>query len=186
VALVFDPNTDKWSTWGGSEMYMGGGLVEFDGLTWAFPRKSGKPITVLDSGYGKDGHDTPVEMVIKGPWQADNDLFTDKNFTRLRVICAAPGRQNFVLTTKIERNWNENQAWQTADLGFNAATGFGQLPYGDYPYGDPNEFAQQVALTNQKALSVRAVLENSDPAEFPSITGWNFEVGENRKNMKQE
>jgi len=186
VVLVYDPNTEKWCLWSGPEMYAGGGFVEFDGMTWVFPRKQGKPIAVLDSGYGYDGYTTPVEMQIKGPWQTDNDLFTDKNFSKLRVICAAPGRQNFVLTTKIERNWNENQAWQTADIGFRDGEGYGQLPYGNYPYGDPNEFAHQLPLTNQKALSVRAVFKNSDPAEFPSITGWNFEVGENRKNMKQE
>lgn len=186
VTFVFDPNTQKWSMWSGVDMYMGGGLVDFDGMTWAFPRKDGKPICVLDNNYGYDGFTSPVEMVIKGPWQTDGDIFTDKSFVRLRVISAAGERQNFVLRTKIERNWNANQAWQECDIAFRSGAGYGQLPYGNYPYGDPNEPMQQVALTNQKALSVRAVFENSDPAEFPSITGWNFEVGENRKNMKQE
>jgi hypothetical protein len=186
VTLVYNPNTQSWSRWTGTEMYMGGGLVEFDGQTWAFPRKSGKPICVLDSEYAKDGYDQAVEMSIKGPWHTDGDVFTDKSFVRFRVFSAAGGRQNFVLTTKIERNWVEDQTWQSAEIPFRDGEGYGQGAYGETPYGDPNEIARQIALTNQKALSVRAVIENSDPAEFPSISAWNFEIGENRKNMKQE
>lgn len=186
VTFVFDPNTQAWSQWTGTEMYMGGGLVEFDDMTWAFPRKSDKPISVLDSMYGKDGFDTPVEMRIRGPWQTNGDIFTDKSFIRFRVFSAAGGRQNFVLTTKIERNFNDDEPVQQAEIGFRDGKGYAESPYGETPWGDANEMAQQLPMTNQKALSVRAVIENSDPAEFPSITGWNFEIAEPRKHMKQE
>ena len=184
VTMVFDPNTQTWSQWTGTEMYMGGGLVEFDNMTWAFPRKNDKPICVLDSKYAKDGYDTAVQMSIKGPWQTDGDVFTDKNFIRFRLFAASETSQNFVMTAKFERNFRGG-VWQSADLTF-TNSGYGDSEFGSQPFGDMNEMAQQVALSNQKALSVRAVLENSDPGEFPSITGWNFEIGENRKNMKQE
>jgi len=187
VTLIYHINTDTWSMWTGEEMYMGGGLAEFDDQVWAFPRRPGKPISVLDEDYAKDGFSTPIKMVLKGEWQDDDDTFTDKTFSNLRVISTpSAGNQNFLLRTKIERNWNSGQAWQEFDLSFSKSLGYGQQAYGVYPYGDPSETAKQIALTNQKALSVRAVFENSNPAEFPEITSWNFEVAENRKNMKQE
>lgn len=186
IALCFDPNTQQWSLWSGEEMYLGGGIVNFDGQTWAFPRRDDKYISILDSNYGYDGFTQPVEMSLEGPWQSDSDIFTDKNFTRLRVLSASEHSQNFVLYTKIERNWVEDVASQEFDLAFASGQGYGETAYGESAYGDPNETSKQIALTNQKCLSVRAVFENSDPTEFPSITGWNFEVAENRKNMKQE
>lgn len=187
ITLIYHINTDTWSMWTGEEMYMGGGLAEFDDQVWAFPRRPGKPISVLDEDYAKDGFSTPIKMVLKGEWQDDDDTFTDKTFSNLRVISTpSAGTQNFLLRTKIERNWNSGQAWQEFDLSFSKSLGYGQQAYGVYPYGDPSETAKQIALTNQKALSVRAVFENSNPAEFPEITSWNFEVAENRKNMKQE
>jgi hypothetical protein len=186
IALVYDQNTQMWSQWSGGSMYMSGGVVEFDGKLWALPRKAGEPICVFDEAYGNDGFDTPVEMRIEGPWQHDGDIFTDKNFTRLRVIHASPSSQNYVLNTSIERNWVENVATQTFDIDFLSGQGYGEVAYGETPYGEPNETTKQTALTNQKALSVRAVFENSEPTEFPSISGWNFEIGANRTNMKQE
>jgi hypothetical protein len=186
IALIWEPNSNTWSQWQGVDMYLAGGLVEFDGMTWAFPRKTGKPIAVLDSEYGYDGFSSAVEMQVKGPWQTNDDIFTDKSFVRLRVLSASQGRQNFTLATKVERNWNSGQAEQEFNVSFRSSEGYGQRAYGVYPYGDPSEAAQQVALTNQKALSVRAVFENSNPAEFPSISGWNFEVAQPRGQMKDQ
>ncbi len=186
IALLFDPNTQKWSQWSGSNMYMAGGVVEFDGQVWAMPRKDGAPISVLDSNWGKDGFDTPVEMVVKGPWQHEGDIFTDKSFVRLRVIHASASSQNYVLTTKIEKNWVDGVSIQESTLDFRSGRGYGDGAWGEEAYGDPNETTQMMALTNQKALSVRAVFENSEPTEFPSISAWEFEIGQNRKNMKQE
>ncbi len=186
AVFVYDPTNGVWAHWTGQEMYVGGGLVNFDNKMWAFPRRSDKPVCFLDSAWGNDGYSTPVAMRLEGPWQHNGDLFTDKNWARLRVLATGGARQNFTLGTRVEHNWRDSEAVQSFDLAFRDGQGYGQLAYGGAsPYGDQNETNKLVPLTNQKALSVRAVFENSDPAEQPRISGWNFEVAENRRNMKE-
>lgn len=193
AVFVYDLKANRWARWNGVNMY--GGMCEFNGDLYyvSIPpdadtnATSSYQVYRMTSAAGPDDSGTPITMRYYTMWEDDGAPGVDKSYNRLQIFSAeGTDGQNFGLTIKTEKNWVEgvyDDNFTVSDFLQNS--GYGQVSYGNQPYGSPELPDKVYPLSNQKAKSKRVTLENAN-REQVSVTAVMLEESSKYVTMKDD
>lgn len=191
--LVLDLSTGKWAAWN-IDCYSG--AVEIEGELLCLPAvkaNSQAPVTVLRMSDRCNWTDTGVPFTARyySEWYDAGVPAVDKSFNRAQIFSTdttEAGGQGFKLTVRTERDWQPGLTVDTfTDLtDFKVDHGYGEQAYDSQPYGDPELSEKVLPLSNQKAKSLRLVIENSEPNRNIAINAASIEINPKYVNMKDE
>jgi hypothetical protein len=122
------------------------------------------------------------------PWFDDGQPGVDKTYNRLDIFSTntdGSGGQGFSLTVKTEKDWIAGATLQEAQISdFEVNGSYGNDGYAELPYGNPERPYKVLPLNNQKAKSLRVILENNEPNGDFCINALAIESANSYMNMK--
>lgn len=135
----------------------------------------------LNDSWDYMDHASPVDFSYSSQWESLGEPSVFKKFNNIRIFSLDETLNNSLdVTVKIESNFTPGSPVMETMISFTGG-GYGIVPYGTSPYGDPSEAAQKIKLSPTKHRSLRVIFENNSDQQNVVISGWEYEVAASYK-----
>jgi len=189
--LVYDLDSGRWAKWS-INCFNGGCELDRDFLFTGGEDPSAIRASIRRLSLNNNWTDDGVAFTSRyySQWYDAGIPSVDKSFNRAQIFSTdtlEAGGQNFRLQFSTERDWQPGLTVDSSTIDdFKYQHGYSEQPYSFQAYGDPQLAQKVIPLSNQKAKSLRLVIENSEPNRNIAINATDIEINPKYVNMKDE